>query len=59
MAATGLLQEAPTVFEPHNNVMNAGVLFSLPALTQLEKNIPIKCFKTTFFEHFKLTIFSL
>jgi len=32
MAATGLLAEAPTVFAPHNNVMNAGVLFSLPAL---------------------------
>jgi hypothetical protein len=32
MAATGMLQEAPTIFEPHNNVMNAGVLFSLPAL---------------------------
>jgi hypothetical protein len=32
MAATGLLSEASTVFEPHNNVMNAGVLFSLPAL---------------------------
>jgi len=32
MAATGTLAEASTIFEPHNNVMNAGVLFSLPAL---------------------------
>jgi len=32
LATTGLLSEASTQFESHNNVMNAGVLFSLPAL---------------------------
>ena len=32
LATTGLLTEASTQFEAHNNVMNAGVLFSLPAL---------------------------
>jgi len=26
------LEQASTVFDTHNNVMNAGVLFSLPAL---------------------------
>jgi hypothetical protein len=32
LATTGLLPQASTQFEAHNNVMNAGVLFSLPAL---------------------------
>jgi len=32
LAAVGLIAEVPTVFEAHNNVMKAGVLFSLPAL---------------------------
>jgi hypothetical protein len=32
LAATGVIEQASTVFGPHNNVMNAGVLFSLPAL---------------------------
>ena len=32
LATTGLIQEASTQFETHNNVMNAGILFSLPAL---------------------------